>query len=126
VAIQILNKDPLAVDGYIFTAAATSTTNHDFQFTEDSWLFGGIMFSDNFSPGDWVKQQIVDVDNLLGLGAGFVVKQFVNKWYILPGQNDVRVAIPSEIPGGMYLRIVYTATGTAADVCVNIIKSSRS
>jgi hypothetical protein len=125
-AVQILNKDPLSVDGFTFTATANAASNHDFKFTEDTWLYGGIMYSGNYVAGDWVKQQIIDIDNILGAGANYVVKEFVHKWFILPGQNDVRVAIPTEVPSGLYLRIVYTATGAAPDVSVNIIKSTKT
>lgn len=63
------------------------------------------------NPGDSVKIQCVDLDNITGLGAGTVLGEYVD-WYVDPGEADEATTEYGDIiPPYFYMRIAYTNTG---------------
>ena len=75
-------------------------------------LFGGTLITQNHNFGDYVVFQVVDKDNILGYGAGIVIKEYVRRAYILnDGQYSSVDSIGGELPMGLYLRCKYTSTG---------------
>jgi len=127
--IQILNENnSLSLCGVstTFTATKNTETTHDFLIPDAISAIKGAssMFVNNVT-GDYVKVELVDVDNVLGYGAGLVLGAFISKWYILGSQmltiDNVSV---SNLPAtGLYLRFVYTSIGTVNDVvcCCNFM-----
>lgn len=74
------------------------------------WLLNGEVFNKNGTLGDYAKFQVVDKDNVLGYGAGLVLKEYVKKMFIHNSVPQVVQSIaPGEIPVGFYLRCIYTA-----------------
>lgn len=107
------------------TITKTTTANVDWQMPQLSHLgvnkisyFDGIdLCCDNYALGDSVKFQVVDVDNLLSYGAGFVLEEFGLDFKIFKREYDLKLYKAKIIPG-MYLRIEYTSVGTVNDVRV--------
>ncbi len=75
----------MQVKGFEITGAANTVTNHDIKWTEDIEIVGG--FADAYTDpadsntvfefkGSKVQMQVVDVDNILGYGAGTVLNTF--------------------------------------------------
>lgn len=108
------------LDGYLYfkkgvrlTCSAGQVTSVDVKFTQNMLLCGGgCRLNDKVAEGDYVEFFIVDVDNLLGYGAGTVLAKFVETDYCWAGKNwEVLLEDAKEIPAGIYLRITYTSVG---------------
>lgn len=102
------------------TAAANSSTNIDYPIVDSYLLYGFQMMFQNANAGDYVQFQVVDVNNILGYGANFVLAQQVNKWYV--PSLDLSWTLHSDtartIPAGLYLRVIYTNTSLLVDAKV--------
>ena len=92
--------------------AADATTALDLKITGDRWYCsGGAMHV--FAPacGDYLALQLVDKDNILGYGANFVVRTFLENWYIPKnGQDMLDIPYGGLLPKDLYLRLLYTNT----------------
>ena len=110
--------------GIAFTATAGTITSHDYKVTEGRLLSGTQLYVRNQAWGDSVKLQVVDVDNILGYGAGVVLDEFATDWYINSGAEDQgRVVLPysAEVIANLYIRFIYTSVGgTNVDVHCNL------
>lgn len=103
------------------TATKNTTTNLDYLVSEERFINGVRIIVDSHVFGDSIGLQVVDVDNILGYGAGLVLDTFGESWYLDPTtstQPDVEVSYPAKISAGLYIRAVYTSTGTVDDVSV--------
>lgn len=110
--------------GITFTATAGTTTSHDYKITEGRLCSGTELILANHVFGDSVKFQVVDVDNILGYGAGTVLDEFATDWYVAPGQSmQGQTILPysAEIIAGLYIRLIYNSTGgTNVSVACNL------
>jgi len=103
-----------AVEGVFSTATANASTNIDLYISDDCFLIGGSLLTNQAAFGDYAKFQVVDVDNTLGLGANLVLGEYIKSWYM---RSDVQlqlnetVVYPAKIKAGLYLRVVYVSTG---------------
>lgn len=102
------------------------------------YIAGGYAFINNFTLGDCIKEMsIVDVDNLLGYGANFVLQTYHDTdvseenqgWYLWP-TNPVNASAVGEIeidpmgyygfiPAGLYLKMKFyslLATNVYCDI----------
>jgi hypothetical protein len=108
--------DPIvkfAGDGMEGVATHGTSTNFDFHLTTTKAVYGAQYFAQNSVMGDSVTFEVVDVDNLLGAGAGYVISKFVDKWYVIPNTFvDVPLPLASTIPAGLYIRVVYNSVGS--------------
>lgn len=101
------------VQGYSGTAAANATTSLDWVINDERWISGGGLAVKLGHWGDTFSLKIIDIDNTLGAGAGFVVRTLVDNY---PVRDDVQlqfaIDLPyvSLIPPGLYYRVVYTNT----------------
>lgn len=106
------------------TAVAGTTTHIDYKLTEERLVYGGQAMLKNHAFGDKIKFQVVDVDNVLGLGAGTVLGEYMKDWNVaddIQVQPIVMVDFPTKISANLYFRIAYTSVGAAnVSVCVNI------
>jgi len=104
-----------------FTAHADSTTTYDYPL-DDTYLLRGINFiSDNALLGDYIQIQLVDKDNLLGLGANHLIKILVEKAWVTPTINGgliftKNIFTPQLSVAGLYLRVSYTNTSALSGV----------
>ena len=101
------------------------------------FVAGGYAFTDAGKVGDrCTKIEVVDKDNLLGAGAGYIVKTYHDQdvdpsmagWYLYAapgGQQEVEIdpiGGYGKIPAGLYLRVTFerVAGSTATKVATNI------
>jgi hypothetical protein len=112
----------IAVD---FEADLDTETVHDHVLTKEWYFKSGVMEVDNFARGDFMAMQIVDKDNLLGLGAEAVLSEYVGKWFIMSGPNYLTNEVTGKLPvPGLYLRFKYTSVATSGSkphVYINLI-----
>lgn len=99
--------------GQAYTCAP-GTTTHEFAPGVSVRLQGGYYWCKGPNLGDRIDFLIVDVDNVLGMGAGLVVSEYVKEMPVTPWDHQGELIAPTagEIPAGLYLRVVYTNTGT--------------
>ena len=103
-------------NGISGTAAAGSTTNIDHKLTADRYLNGCELLVNTATWGDYVKFQVVDVDNILGYGAGTVLDEFGSTWYVASDrqlQGIFKIEYPAKVLANLYIRLVYVSTGVA-------------
>ena len=87
-------------------------------------VFDGVEYyasgADNF---DEITFQVVDVDNILGYGANFVVEEFGDKVFVMPDSHVLLRFYRSKIVPNLYIRAKYTSYG-ATDVkfSMNLIR----
>lgn len=100
---------------------APGVTAHQFKPGISIRLQGGYYWCKAPNLGDKINFQIVDVDNILGTGAGAVVSEYVKDMPLAPWDHQGELIAPTagEIPDGLYLVVVYTNVG-ASDVSFGI------
>lgn len=104
--------------GFNFDVAAGTTKIHKELWTENLALRGGFLIADGFKLGDAVSLRFVDDNNVLGLGAGFVVQDYIKSYPLRPYVNEnigmielIDEDISDKIPIGLYLEVTYVSTG---------------
>lgn len=109
--------------GFHGTATAGATTNLDFAVgAEDRHMSGLSLILKNHAEADTIGLSVVDVDNILGYGAGVVLKTFGITWGV---DETVSTQIPhsfnfvAKLNAGFYIRVAYTSTG-ATNVTVKL------
>lgn len=120
------SKNDLNADfqGIKFDATVNTTTTNDFKMNHDYLIDGAVVFVKNGTLGDKINFQIIDIDNIMNLGANTVLGQFVTNWYVNPDdtfQTEFKSAYPAKIFYGLYLRISYVSVSetTSPTVMVN-------
>lgn len=108
--------------GFKFTATKSVKTTHDHLLSDTFRLRGGILEADKNVFGDLISLSIVDVDNILGYGAGFVVASYFSNWNMpKAGYYEIlEVSLGDPIPPGLYIRVEYDSVGSTDDVEVGI------
>lgn len=74
-------------------------------------IYGGALYAD--SPGfeDYVRFQIVDVDNIFGYGNNIVLKEYIKKAYLNNSNSFEQYdEAGAYLPVGLYLRCIYVST----------------
>lgn len=101
--------------GYRAVATAGATSNLDFAIgAEDRHISGINLRLVNHAEADKIGFQVVDVDNVLGYGAGLVLKVFGINWnldHTVCDQGRDVFNFVAKINAGLYIRIVYVSTG---------------
>jgi hypothetical protein len=102
--------------------------------SDGRWAAGGYAFADAWTIGDRItKVQVVDTDNLLGYGAGTVLKEYYDSecaepnrgWYMYPahsGTGEIEIDPIGGygfIPAGMYIEI-YAECASSTKLVVDI------
>lgn len=101
------------------TATKNTTTNIEYKLTEDRFINGVDILIKDHVWGDKINFEVVDIDNILGYGAGTVLDQFGKDWYVDPdkcSQGQIRVEYPALINKDLYVRLAYISTGATNDV----------
>lgn len=107
--------------GFTNTATKNSTTNIDYKLPEDRFINGLELILKNHVFGDTVCLKVVDVDNILGYGAGVVLNQFGYTWNVYDdrqNQGIILIPYPAKILKDLYIRLTYVSHGTTDDVQV--------
>jgi hypothetical protein len=110
------------------TITAGGPGNIDLILTDDCFITGGDLITNGAVFGDFATMQVVDVNNILGKGAGLVLGQYVTNWVMKADavgaqlQCELRSPYPAKIPAGLALRLVYNSTGSNnVQVAINYI-----
>jgi len=124
---RLSTNDPMPIiglnlvgDGVKDQVPFGTVKNIDFKIAGNpKFLSGSEFYTKNSVIGDFITVQIVDVDNILGGGAGMVVRQLINKFYVFPDQQMIlELPFSGRIPKDLYLRLKYTSIGAALPVDV--------
>lgn len=97
------------------TAEAGTTTDFDFRVAQERYINGVRLLLEDHTLGDKVDFQVVDIDNVLGMGANTVLDEFGKDWFVDPAlhtQPDVLVPYPARILTGLYIRLKYHSSGS--------------
>lgn len=125
--IQILGADSVSICpfGTMFTATANQTTTYDLKISSSVYLKGGIMYTAPGTVGDTLTVQVIDKDNITGLGANTVLATYINNWYVIPeDMNAVEdVSLSQPMVAGLYIRFIYNNSNptTNSQVIVNLL-----
>ena len=104
-----------------FTKGTTSTgefklENHEGESFVYKYLSGADWMVENAVNGDWAKFQVVDKDNILGYGAGTVLREYVRgKWIFNNEVTFCSSVAPGQLTVGLYLVCEYHSVGTVAN-----------
>lgn len=84
-------------------------------------LYGGALYTQDANFEDYVKFQIVDVNNVLGYGTGIVLKQYITKAYLNNnGTFEDYDEAGAYLPVGLFLRCIYKSTKASGTTKVKI------
>ena len=99
--------------GEMLVVTAGTTQNLDVLVSQDLYVNGGEVYAENAVVGDYIVCRVIDKDNVLGTGIpNLVVKQWINKWYVVPNAlQKLRTPYAGKIPAGLYMRVTYTSVG---------------
>lgn len=115
---DVLNFRGTGISGVALPAVLgiPTTTNIDYELTEDRLILGAYAILSGHSFGDKMTVQVIDKNNVLGYGANTVLNQFVTDWYVDPSvatQRGMEAPYPAKVFQGLFLRLKYTNTGLA-------------
>lgn len=100
----------LKTRAFDFTASPAATTVGSFLINDEFKLHVLEFFAPDGVPGDYVKVEIVDTDNVLGGGAGALVETLVEKWNLEPATINGISGLTYTLPAsGLYLKVSYTS-----------------
>lgn len=98
-------------DATSWTTCSPGSTNIDLSIAEERYVDGGTIVVKDANPGDYCVFQVVHPQ------AG-VVEQFVNKWFVIPGTGEMKVAVyRAKVPAGLSIRIIYHNVGNVSVGC---------
>ena len=101
-----------------------TTHNLDYKLTEDRMINAVHLMLQNHVWDDYVKFQVIDIDNILGYGANVVLDEFASDWNVDPATCSQRpevIQYPAKIAKDLYVRIVYVSTGgTDVEIKANL------
>lgn len=115
-SLSQFSSDKVNLKNFFFSGTATAgqSTNIDFKLLEERLIYGGQTILLNQAFDDYMKFQVVDVDNIMGYGANFVLGEFIEGhtvWTDKQEQKHIQCGFPTKVIAGLYLRLVYVSTG---------------
>jgi hypothetical protein len=113
--------------GQQFDPEKNTATNCDFKIVDDHLIDGGRIITTGVTLGDNIDAKVIDIDNVLGYGAGVVLKTFITAWPLYPGSNvwDFGANYPAKIFDGLYIRIVYHSVAETSDPSPKLLVGYR-
>lgn len=117
---DLLNVNNKGITGI---ASAGTVTNIDLKLDDDNFITGGVLRTNTSTFGDHATFQVIDLDNVMGYGAGVILGQYCTDWYMrsdVQEQLNENTPYPAKIYAGLYLRLKYTSVGTT-DVQVSVM-----
>lgn len=109
--------------GHSFSAAAATTTTDNYVLTDDVLMEGATLILVGPAAGDTYSLKIVDVDNVLALGANYVLASPITDFYVdetKQMQEVFKTLYMAKIKAGIYLQTSYTNTNVASSVQVKV------
>jgi hypothetical protein len=90
---------------------ANSTESIDYKIVEERFINGGKLMVSSVGIEDQISFQVVDKDNVLGLGANILLDEFIKDFYLPQNESlEVQLDYPARIIAGLYLRLIYKNT----------------
>lgn len=110
----------LQLYGFEIECPKNETTNYDIKWTTDIEFTGAKAFDEKGIKGNYSNMQLIDKDNILGYGAGFILHEFGKKVpsYILNNGCDINTTTAATINQGLYIRIQYVNNSQEEDTTV--------
>ena len=107
------DTDKARFHGELYAVPASASVGFDLLITEEIRLYGGHYWVQGAHPGDKMSFQVVDVDDVLGGGAGAVVTEYISGMPIPPWDHERDLDSPTAalIQAGLYLRVLYESAG---------------
>lgn len=110
------------------SATANTVTDFDYKMTQLQYLgsdvasiFNGVQYyAKNADNLDEITFQIVDVDNILGYGAGFVAEEFGDAVFVMPDTRTEIILYKSSIVPNLYIRVKYNNKHATNDVAFSM------
>lgn len=102
-----------------FTVTGAGSTSHDIVIPVRCVVLGAEVIATGQLVGDYFKVESVDVDNILGFGAGTVLRTPISRFYVsaISGTKEVfSLGYPVEGLQGIYFRFTYTTVNALASV----------
>lgn len=99
----------LQLYGLEITCPNNQTSNYDIKWTVDLEFVGARAVDEKNLKGNYANMQLIDKDNILGYGAGFVLHEFgknIPSALLYSGCN-VETTTAATINKGLYIRIQY-------------------
>ena len=97
------------------TVSGESTTDIDYEITQERWVNGGRLLVSAIGPEDKITFQVIDKNNVLGFGANVVLDEFIKDYFVPDeGNLEVRLDYPARIIAGLFLRLKYTNSNTSS------------
>lgn len=123
---QVLGEDEYTMSPRTlsFEAPAGATSEHDKLLDEALAVKGGVFFAKDSNMGDKIRVQIIDKDNVLGMGAGATLADYVPEWSVIPNfPNELTDVSIGKLPApGLYLRCIYENLGVSpVKACLNLV-----
>lgn len=114
-----------SADAFNFTATANTTTVFSYKLIAAYYVKGIQFISSNANVGDSLKIELVDIDNILGLGEGAVLGTPIKKAFIQSTVNSQPISADNpeivKLPApNLYIRVSYTNTSLLTGVSVYI------
>ncbi len=124
--VPLHKSEPFASDAKVHfkghgmsgTHTKNSTTNIQFKLPDVRFFNGIAIILRNHVWGDTATMQVVDVDGVIA-PAGTMLSEFATDWcFDDTAQSQGAFVLPykATVPKDLYIRIVYTSTGTTNDV----------
>lgn len=109
--------------GFQFIALKGVQTIFDHKLEQDVKLRGGIFETEGHVMFDTITLEVVDIDNILGYGAGTVVSDYFKQWNVpKSGREEVlEISVGEPVLKNLYVRAKYNSVSSTDDVkvCVN-------
>ena len=99
--------------GALYSVPPGVSVGFDLRVDAPIRLHGGDYWVRGPHLGDQMSFQVVDVDDVLGGGAGAVVTEYVTDLPLAPWDHSRELQSPTAatVPAGLYLRVKYSNTG---------------
>jgi hypothetical protein len=120
--VPLITQSPFAYSdddarfvGYLYACPSVGTFSFDERLSQSVRLQGGTYWARGAAIGDRVSLSVIDIDNVLGAGAGTVLATYVSRAPLAPWDHVVEFTAPTAglVPAGLYLRV--TVEHTSAD-----------
>lgn len=100
--------------GALYTCAP-GTSTHDEKLTKPVRLNGGMYWARGATVGDRVSLSVIDLDNVLGRGAGVVLSKYVDRLPVAPWDHEREITSSTAglLSAGLYLRLTYENQGAS-------------
>lgn len=114
------------INAFSFHCSGSGTTTNDWKIPDHMYLGAITGYFNGQSNGDYISVSVVDVDNILGFGAGVVLSNPVIKCFVNPTSNQlmqIDIGYPVFMLQNIYIRISYTSSNilSSVEAYVNVI-----